>query len=170
MTADTSRMDDAAFEALYEREARPLAALMLVFTGDRAVAEELTQEAFVRLYRASRRLHDLDQAAPYLRTIGCNLARSWHRRRQVADLHLPLAPAPGASAEREALLREEERELLAAVRALPERQRECIVLRYYADLAPAAISETLGLSVNSVKTHLRRGMESLRTLSRGEAQ
>lgn len=169
MTADTNRMDDEAFEALYEREAGPLMALMLVFTGDRAVAEELTQEAFVRLYRASRPLRDLDQAAPYLRTIGCNLARSWHRRRRVADRHVPLAPAPGTSAEHEAMLREEERELLAAVRSLPERQRECIVLRYYADLAPAAISQTLGLSVNSVKTHLRRAMESLRTQSRGEA-
>lgn len=67
------------------------------------------------------------------------------------------------------MLNESERAMVAALRVLPDRQRECLVLRYYANLEPREIASTLDLSVNSVKTHVRRALEALRN-SMGDAR
>jgi len=66
-----------------------------------------------------------------------------------------------ASVEDTIDLREDQREVLEALRDLPHRQRECLVLRYYDELGIEAIAETLKLSPNSVKTHLKRGLAAL---------
>jgi RNA polymerase sigma factor (sigma-70 family) len=65
------------------------------------------------------------------------------------------------SAEEQATGRESRREVVAALRGLPKRQRDCVALRYYLELPVPEIAETLGLSVNSVKTHLQRGLRSM---------
>ena len=156
------RMDDALLAEVFERESRGLVGMLWVFTGDKATAEDLTQEAFVRLAMAWHRVRDPERAGAYLRSIAFNLARSQHRRAAVAQRHRPGPPANTVSAETTALLNEGERRLLEALRGLPDRQRECLVLRFYADLEPLQIASTLGLSVNSVKTHLRRGLDALR--------
>ncbi len=59
--------------------------------------------------------------------------------------------------------REQARAVVAALGALPRRQRDCVVLRYYLELGPPEIAATLGLSTNSVKTHLRRGLHAMET-------
>jgi RNA polymerase sigma-70 factor (sigma-E family) len=157
------RIDDAQLEAVYERESRSLVGMLWVFTGDKAAAEDLAQEAFVRLALAWHRVQDPERAGPYLRSIAFNLARSHYRRATTARLHQPTSLPEMASAEATALLNDAERQLLDALRSLPDRQRECLVLRFYADLEPLQIAATLGVSVNSVKTHLRRGLDALRT-------
>lgn len=161
MTA-ARRMDDALLTEVFERESRGLVGMLWVFTGDRATAEDLMQEAFVRLAMAWHRVRDPERAGAYLRSTAFNLARSQHRRAAVARRHRPGPSANTVSAETTALLNEGERRLLEALRGLPDRQRECLVLRFYADLEPLQIASTLGLSVNSVKTHLRRGLDALR--------
>lgn len=157
----TRRMDDELLGEVYERESRPLVGMLWVFTGDKAVAEDLAQESFVRLALAWHRVREPAKAGAYLRSIAFNLARS-HQRRATTGRQLPPRATETASAEATALLNEAERQLLEELRGLPERQRECLVLRFYADLEPLQIASTLGLSVNSVKTHLRRGLGALR--------
>lgn len=154
-------MDDDLLGTIYEQESRSLVGMLWVFTRDKALAEDLAQEAFVRLAMSWHRVRDANSASSYLRSIAFNLARSEFRRTELARRHRRTA-ASVPSAEVDALLNESERALVTALRLLPDRQRECVVLRYYANLEPRQIASTLGVSVNSVKTHVRRGLDALR--------
>ena len=152
--------DDALVE-LYREHAGWLLGLLEVFVGDRATAEDLAQEAFLRTYRAWNRIHDLDRAAGYLRTTALNLARSGFRRRLVALRHRGAPPRDVDGADDAVVLRDEQRSVIAALCELPTRQRECLVLRFYGELSEVEIAATLGVSPNTVKTHTRRGLDAL---------
>jgi RNA polymerase sigma factor (sigma-70 family) len=97
----------------------------------------------------------------YLRATVMNLARSRMRRRLVARRRVEPVSAVSASPEEHAVLLSDQQDVLDAVRALPRRQRECIVLRYYLDLSEAEIASTLGISAGSVKSHSHRGLAAL---------
>jgi RNA polymerase sigma-70 factor (sigma-E family) len=130
---------------------------------DAGAAEEVVQDAYVRMHGSWRRIRDPQAAVGYLRTTVVNLARSRLRHKQVARRHAP-APLPDApSAEQGALDRLEHHRVVAALRALPERQRECLVLRYYGDLSEAEIAAAMGISPGAVKSHASRGMAALRS-------
>ena len=150
-------------EHLYRCEARRLLGMLVAFTGDRAEAEDLLQEAFLRVLRSWDRIADQGKAAAYLRSTAFNLARSGGRRRSRAARHLRLIGGNdvAVSAETGAGVAEREREVARALADLPERQRACVILRYYADASVADIAETLRIAPTSVKTHLRRGLEAL---------
>jgi RNA polymerase sigma-70 factor (sigma-E family) len=153
--------DDALGE-LYRTHAKELVEMLWVFVGDRAEAEDLCQEAFVRLQRAWARIDHSANVGAYLRTTAFNLARSGFRRRLLARRLRPVPePETTAAADEGVTLRDDQRQLLAALRRLPGRQRECIVLRYWQELSDTEIADTLGISPNSVKTHLRRAMDTL---------
>ena len=164
--AGTDRADDpAAVDALvvllFREEASSLVRLARFFVDDRMAAEDLVQEAFIRLARTAHRIRERDRAAAYLRSIVLNLARDHNRRGLVSLRHRPPADPAPASVEEEVAVRAEQRDVLDALRDLPRRQRDCVVLRYYLELPVAEIAATLGLSVNSVKTHLQRGLRAL---------
>ena len=108
-----------------------------------------------------RSLHDRSRVLAYLRTTAFNLARSGFRRRIVALRHRPTAAPNAPSAESGVVLREDQAEVAAALRRLSGRQRECVVLRFWGGLSDSEIATSTGLSVNSVKTHLRRGLAAL---------
>lgn len=129
----------------------------------RDVAEEVVQDAFVGLHRHWARMRDPDKALAYLRRSTVNGARSVGRRRSTADRHAPLlvASAPGPVPDLAEAVAERE-DVLRAMAALPERQREVLVLRYYADLSEAAIADALGISPGTVKAHAARGLAALR--------
>ena len=152
---------DALVVALFTAEAGRLVSLARFFVDDRTAAEDLVQEAFIRLARSAHRIRDEERAAAYLRSIVINLARDHNRRGLVSLRHRPPAVADEPSAETRASEQESRREVVAALRALPKRQRDCVALRYYLELPVPEIAETLGLSVNSVKTHLQRGLRSM---------
>lgn len=156
------RADSATLETLFEQESRSLVGMLWVFTGDKAAAEDIAQEAFVRISLAWHRVQDPAKAGAYLRSIAFNLARSQHKRAGKARGREETTGAESDSAEVKALLNDDERQVLLALRALPARQRECLVLRFYSSLEPLQIASATGLSINSVKTHLRRGLEALR--------
>lgn len=161
----TSHLSDAEVDAfvadLYRQEAVALVRLARLFVDDLNAAEDLVQEAFIRLARAANRIDDRAKAAPYLRSIVLNLARDHNRRGLVSLRHqLPFDDAR-AGHEDEIVLRDDQQRVLDAVRELPLQQRKCVVLRHYEELGIAAIAETLGISENSVKTHLKRGMAAL---------
>ena len=147
--------------ALFAREAASLTRLARFYLDDRTAAEDLVQEAFIRLSRSAGRIRRGGNPAAYLRSIVINLARDHNRRGLVSLRHRPSAHADAPSAEEDAHARAERQEVIDALRALPRRQRDCVTLRYYLDLSIADIAETLGLSSNTVKTHLHRGLASL---------
>ena len=152
---------DRLLVGLFEREGRSLVRMARLFVDDRNAAEDLVQEAFIRLARSAHRINDEAKAAAYLRSIVLNLARDHNRRGLVSLRHrLPL-DAERAEEEDELVLRDDQRQVLDALRELPHRQRDCLVLRYYQELGIDGIAETLGISRNSVKTHLRRGLAAL---------
>ncbi|MET7281208.1 SigE family RNA polymerase sigma factor [Kribbella sp. NPDC005582] len=156
------RWTDAVVVTLFRAEAARLTQLARWFVDDRTAAEDLVQEAFLRLARNQHRINEPDRAAAYLRSIVINLARDHNRRGLVSLRHRPPAEVDDRSAEDLAAEDERRREVIAALRGLPRRQRDCVVLRYYLELPVSEIAGTLGLSPNSVKTHLRRGLQSLK--------
>lgn len=161
---DTASVD-ALVVRLFAEEGDSLVRLARLFVDDRTAAEDLVQEAFIRLARAAHRIRDPNAAPSYLRSIVLNLARD-HNRRGLVSLrhHLP-RPDPVASAEDQLVDAEGREEVLEALRGLPLRQRDAVVLRYWGELGIDEIAATMGVSRNSVKTHLQRGLAALeRTL------
>lgn len=153
---------DAAVTALYRAHYRSLVRLAVLLVDDVGTAEEVVQDAYVRMHGSWRRLRDPQAAVGYLRTTVLNLARSRLRHRQVVRRHAPAAGPDMPSAEYGALARLEHERLVAALRTLPGRQRECLVLRYYGDLSEAQIAAAMGISTGAVKSHASRGMAALR--------
>jgi RNA polymerase sigma-70 factor (sigma-E family) len=152
---------DALVATLFREEGTRLLSLARLFVDDRTAAEDLVQEAFIRLARSAHRIRDEERAAAYLRSIVINLARDHNRRGLVSFRHRPPAALDAPSAEEHATETEGRQEVVEALRALPKRQRDCVALRYYLDLSIPDIAETLGVSTNSVKTHLQRGLRSM---------
>lgn len=153
---------------LFRTEGRSLVRLARLFVDDRDAAEDIVQEAFLRLARHAGRIESTERAPAYLRSIVLNLARDYNRRGLVSLRH-HAAAARDADAGVEAddavidqLARSDEnRRVLEAVRSLSVRQRDCITLRYFEELPVNEIAATLDLSANSVKTHLKRALASL---------
>ncbi|MEX0946430.1 MAG: sigma-70 family RNA polymerase sigma factor [Acidimicrobiia bacterium] len=152
---------DALVSELYRAESANLVRLARFFVDDRNAAEDLVQEAFIRLARTVGRIRDVERTPAYLRSIVLNLARDHNRRGLVSLRHQPAADPAPPSVEEEIGVREDQRRVIEALRGLPKRQRDCLVLRYYLELGVAEIAADLGLSVNSVKTHLQRGLRAL---------
>ena len=160
-------ISDAAEELvveLFRSEGRSLVRLARLFVDDRDAAEDIVQEAFLRLARHAGSIDSIDRAPAYLRSIVLNLARDHNRRGLVSLRHHSTAgreiDVVDDTADQLART-EEHRVVLEAVRVLPTRQRDCITLRYFEELSIEQIASTLGVSVNSVKTHLRRAMAAL---------
>lgn len=148
--------------AAYDAHARRLLRLAVALTADAALAEDLVHDAFVRLHRAPTRPAPGAEGA-YLRRIVTNLAHDHHRHGAVVRRLAP-APADAApSAEHDALGGDRARAVAAAVAALPDRQRDCVALHYFAGLTDAAVAVALGITVGSVKTHLHRARAALAT-------
>ena len=150
-------------ESLYRQEAVSLVRLARLFTDDRTGAEDIVQEAFIRLYHAADRIRDKERSAAYLRSIVLNLARDHNRRGLLSLRHQDsLFDRGTAEMPEERVVRtESENEVIEALNALSPRQRDCLVLRFYMDLTEKQIAETLAISPNSVKTHCQRGMAVL---------
>jgi RNA polymerase sigma-70 factor (sigma-E family) len=158
---------DALVATLYEREGVALVRLARLFTDDRAAAEDIVQEAFIRLHRNAHRIEDTGRAAAYMRSIVLNLARDHNRRGMMSLRHQDTAiretsAAPQPIPEDRIVHTEDRGEVIEALRDLPTRQRDCLVLRFYLDLTEKEIADTLDISKNSVKTHCRRGMAALK--------
>lgn len=159
-TRDTAETD-AFVAALFGEHGPGLVRLVRLFVDDRNAAEDLVQEAYIRLARNAHRIEDRTRAAAYLRSIALNLARDHNRRGLVSLRHQLPSDDRVASVEDEIDLREDQRAVVDALRGLPHRQRDCLILRYYDELAVDDIATTLGISRNSVKTHLTRGVRAL---------
>jgi RNA polymerase sigma-70 factor (sigma-E family) len=159
---------DELLTTLYTTHYRELVRLAAFLTGDRDNAEEVVQDAYVKMHASWRRVRELDKAEAYLRTTVVNLSRSRLRHRVVTQKHQPEPMGDAASAESLAMEHAQHAEVLEALHALPKRQREAVVLRYYADLSEAQTAESMGCSVGAVKSHTSRAMAALRPLLEGQ--
>lgn len=153
---------------MFRTEGPSLVRLARLFVDDRDAAEDIVQEAFLRLGRHAARIEELDRAPAYLRSIVLNLARDHNRRGLVSLRHHATMGREldvGVDAGDQLARSDDHRRVVEAVRRLPARQRDCITLRYFEEYPIERIATTLGVSANSVKTHLRRAMAALdRTL------
>ena len=122
--------------------------------------EDIAQEAFARLIRRHDSLRDPAAALAYVRTSVCNLTRNRHRHLRVVRLRTPAARHEDSS-EQAVILREDHREVLAALAGLPPRRREAIVLRYWLDLSEREIATVMGVSPGTVKSNVSRGLATL---------
>ena len=153
---------DHAVVELYSMHYRSLVRLAAILVRDIPTAEEVVQDAFVAMHGGWQRLKDTEKALAYLRQAVVNKSRSVLRHRMVVEKNLQSAPPDMPSAEHGAFVLLERSAVVAALRDLPGRQREAIVLRYYADLSEADIAAAMGISRGAVKSHTARGMAALR--------
>ncbi len=155
---------DRAVTAIYSEHYRSLVRLAAFLVRDTATAEEVVQDSFVAMHGAWRRLRDTDKALSYLRQSVVNRSRSVLRHRMVVNKNTPKPPPDMPSAEHGAIIQLERSAVVSALRALPERQREALVLRYYGDLSEAQIASVMGISKGAVKSHTARAMAALRAV------
>jgi RNA polymerase sigma factor (sigma-70 family) len=144
------------------REAWPrLVGALSLYTGDRHVAEELAQEALVRVCERWDEVETMDSPLGWAHRVAFNLAGSHFRRfgaerrarrrmQAIVDLPQPEFDVADGLA------------LRAAVASLPEPQRQVLILRYFGDFPVAEVAQLLEMPENTVKTHARRGIARLR--------
>jgi RNA polymerase sigma-70 factor (sigma-E family) len=154
-------VDDDTTERLFRAHYSELVGLAGLLLDDRGAAEEVVQDAFAKFHLARHRILDPDREVAYLRSIVCNLARGRVRRRILERRKQP-PPVRDVDVRPDAAEDRHRRDVVAErLAALPRRQRECVVLRYWLDLPVRDIAATLGLAEGSVKSHLHRGLSAL---------
>jgi len=153
---------DQMVARLYSLHYRPLVRLATLLVRDAATAEEVVQDAFGAVHGGWQRLGNPEKALAYLRQAVVNRSRSALRHRTLAGSDpqevLPDMPAAGHGA----LDLLEQPAARAALAALPDRQREAIVLRYYAGLPEGEVAAAMGISRGAVNSHTARGLSALR--------
>ena len=160
--ARKGRSADWAVTELYSLHYRALVRMAVLLVRDVPTAEDVVQDSFVAVHDGWQRLRNAESALAYLRHAVLNRSRSVLRHRAVVDKHLPNPPPDNPSAEYGALVRLERSAVVEALRKLPGRQREAIVLRYYADFSEAEVAAAMGISCGAVKSHTARAMAALR--------
>jgi RNA polymerase sigma-70 factor (sigma-E family) len=153
---------DHAVTELYSLHYKTLVRLATLVVRDTPTAEDVVQDAFFAMHSAWTGLRNVDNALAYLRQAVMNKSRSVLRHRTVVDKNTQQAPPDMPSAEHGAMVQLERSAVVDALRKLPERQREAIIWRYYADLSEAEIAAAMKISRGAVKSHTARGMAALR--------
>jgi RNA polymerase sigma-70 factor (sigma-E family) len=161
-------LGEGDLSALYAAHRLGLVRLAVLLVDDQGSAEDVVQDAFLGLYRHRDRLRDRAAALGYLRTAVVNGARSALRRRRSARRYLRGASVEtvdwAADVEAGLVIDAEHRQVLAAVRRLPERQQEVLALRYWANLSEAEIAGVLNVSRGTVKSQASRAIGKLEAM------
>jgi RNA polymerase sigma-70 factor (sigma-E family) len=154
---------DHAVTELYSSQYRALVRLAALLMPDTPAAEQVVQDSFVAMHRSWQRIGDGQQALTYLRRTVVNRSRSMPAPWAAAGQDWPNASPDPPGAGPGAPVPPERPAVIAALRGLPARQREAIVLRYYAGLPEADIATAMGISRAAVKSHITCGMIALCT-------
>jgi RNA polymerase sigma-70 factor (sigma-E family) len=158
MEVDERTVSDA-LRASFEAHYAPLVRLSFLLAEDPSIAEDIVQDVFVRVAERIGSIPE-DERRPYLRAAVVNAWRNERRRRAIERRRSSAFVRPEGSSVGQAL---EDRDVLwREVKRLPERQRACVVLRYYEDLPVAEIARLLGCRVGTVKSQLSRALAKLR--------
>jgi RNA polymerase sigma-70 factor (ECF subfamily) len=157
---------NAELASLVERHHSPLLGFLYRLTGgDRSLAEDLTQEAFLRALRSIRQYQPARPFKPWLYAIAINVARDHFKRadtRYAAALTDEEFTSLADPIELDESIADDSQRVAAAIRALPVHQRETLILRYYQDLSLAEIAEVLAIPIGTVKSRLSLGLRQLR--------
>jgi RNA polymerase sigma-70 factor (sigma-E family) len=161
-----ARRDEADIVMQFRARHLELVRLAALLLGDSAAAEDVVQDVFARVWEGRDRLATAGFTAAYFYRAVVNGCRSVHRHRRVPSLSGATAEAvllnvPQASAEEAVLRADEDRLVLRGLAALPRRQREALVLRYYQRFSEAEIAEAMGISRGTVKSTTARGLAAL---------
>ncbi len=151
----------SALPAFYREHQTGLVRLAMMLVGDEATAEDVVQDVFVRLHRNAPALRDEQKLLAYVRSSVLNGCRSVLRRRKLVRRHAERYEPPVWSAESQAMLGEDHREVMRALHRLPRRQREVLVLRFYADLPDDEIATTLRFRPSTVRSTMSRALATL---------
>lgn len=146
---------DGRFAELYEAEFAAVYRACYALCGDRQLAEDAAQEAFARALERWRRLRERPWAAGWVVTTALNVVRRSLRRRRAEPRPEPGAGQAGTDGADDRL------DLVLAIRALPARQQEAVVLHYVADLSVDDVAEAMGVETGTVKAHLARAREAM---------
>ncbi len=147
------------FEYFYLEEYPKVVALAYALSGSRMGAEDIAQEAFLRAYQDWDRVGSYEHQAAWVRRVAANLATSGLRRRLVeARVLARLAGRREATVDP---LAGEDAEFWAAVRTLPRRQAQAVVLYYFQDLSVQQTATVLGCNEGTVKAHLAKARRTL---------
>lgn len=146
---------------VFAQHRHALVRLAVLLVGDVATAEDVVQDAFLGLQRAASRLRTPDSVLPYARTSVVNGCRSVQRRRRSIRRLGTTREVAESSAESIAMLSQERREVVLAVRRLAPRRREVLVLRYYLDLTDAEIAAVMGISETTVRSTAARALRAM---------
>lgn len=158
--ADLAKRDPALdFREFFEHEYRRLAKALFLMTGDPLEAEELAQEALVRMFERWDQVRQMHSPTGYLYRTALNLSRS-RVRRLASRARFALSPPPEADPLARVEARDEVRRLLAA---LPRGQREAVVLVEWLDMGADEAGEILGVDGSTVRVQLSRARRALRT-------
>lgn len=164
--------DGSWFEQFYSASYSRLVIIALGFTRNLGEAEEVVQEAFLRGYARRSRLAGVHNPEAWVCTVAMNVARRRHRRRAMADrllLRRARDRVDSASASSDPTAVTEHADLMAAIAALPDEQRETVVLHYLADLPVTEVAVRTGVAVGTVKSRLARARAALQDTLRGVA-
>jgi len=150
-------------DKLYREHGKVLFGYLVAQTGDYAAAQDLFQETFLRIQRYGSSYSGAGSEKSYLFQAARNIFRDWLKRRKTENPEMletvPVNGDPKVKVERESL-----RESVAAcVHGLPAEQREVLVLREYENLKVRQIAEHLSIPEGTVKTRLRRGLQTLKS-------
>jgi RNA polymerase sigma-70 factor (sigma-E family) len=149
---------------IYISHYNQLVRLSVMLIHDVQSAEEVVQQAFEAMHLAWKDLGDSNKAVKYLLRTVVSKSRSLRRRRKIIGLRVPKPASIEPNAENLTLTMIERSAVAAALRSLPSRQREAIVLRYYADLSDADIAAAMGISRGAVKSNTVQAMAKLKSI------
>ena len=151
------------FEEFVEQQGGALLRLAFVLTGDRHLAEDLTQSVLVDVYRQWRKVASASSSEAYVRRMLVNAHLSWRRRRWTSERPVEVTDRDAGS-EPDTAVRVVERDAMRArLAGLAPRARTVLVLRFYADLDDAAIAEAMGVTESSVRATASRALAALRS-------
>jgi RNA polymerase sigma factor (sigma-70 family) len=168
VVALVARSDQEALAELYDRFGRVAYGLALRVLRDEKLAEDAVQEGFLAAWRnADRFMPERAKASTWVLTLvhrrAVDLVRREDRRR-AEPLPETVEPAPTGSAEEDAWLRFERERVQAALRQLPDQQREALELAYYGGFSQSELAERLGQPVGTIKSRMFTGLTRLREL------
>lgn len=163
----TSTLEET-YVAFYRRDYRDLVGLAYVLTGSRWVAEDLAQDAMTEAHRRWSKIHDYDDPGAWVRRVMINKKIS--AARKVDSEGKMLRRLRSRRTEDTVTIPERSNAIWSAVSRLPRRQAEVIALFYWEDRPIAEIADILGLGIETVKTHLKRGRAALSQVLQPEAE
>ena len=159
--------DASAFKEVYGKFNKKIYTVVLKMLKSKVLAEEVTQEVFLKLWRYNQQFNDFDHMEAWLRTTAKNLSLNTFRKvaleKKLSEQAFRQFNETHNITEEAILLNDTKKQLGAAIEKLPSQQREIYILCQQDGLKYEEVADRLNISVNTVKTHMKRALASIRS-------